>query len=191
MTNNEKNEKLDLAVAALHAGQVIAYPTEAVWGLGCDPWNEQAVLQILRLKERPVEKGVILIAADIAQVEPFLEKLTPEQRQQVIASWKDEAAPATTWLVPLTSDVPAWISGEHSQVAVRVTKHEQTQALCRAFGRPIVSTSANPSGEVSAVDADMVRSYFGDQVFVFEGATGGATQPSVIRDVGTGTVLRG
>ena len=189
MTNIQ--EQVDLAVAALREGQVIAYPTEAVWGLGCDPWNEQAVLQILRLKQRPVEKGVILIAADIEQVELFLEKLTPEQKQQVVASWMNEFAPATTWLVPLTADVPKWISGEHSQVAVRVTKHMQTQALCRAFGRPIVSTSANPSGEVSAVDAAMVRDYFGDQVFVFDGATGGATQPSVIRDVGTGKVLRG
>lgn len=189
MTNT--NEPLDLAVVALRDGQVVAYPTEAVWGLGCDPWNEQAVLEILRLKQRPIEKGVILIAADIAQVEPFLEKLTAEQRQQVIASWMDEAAPATTWLVPLTKNVPKWISGEHSQVAVRVTKHQQTQALCRVFGRPIVSTSANPSGEVSAVDAAMVRRYFNNQVFVLEGATGGATQPSVIRDVGTGMILRG
>ncbi len=185
------NEKLDLAVAALRDGQVIAYPTEAVWGLGCDPWNEQAVLNILQLKQRPIEKGVILIAADIEQVEPFLQSLTIEQRQQVIASWLDASAPATTWLVPLTADIPKWISGEHPQVAVRVTKHHQTQALCRAFGRPIVSTSANPSGEPSAIDSGMVRAYFDGQVFVFDGATGGATQPSVIRDVGTGTVLRG
>ncbi|MBC7751755.1 MAG: Sua5/YciO/YrdC/YwlC family protein [Candidatus Saccharibacteria bacterium] len=185
------NERLDLAVSALRDGQVIAYPTEAVWGLGCDPWNEQAVLQILRLKQRPVEKGVILIASDIQQIEPFLERLTSDQRDMVIASWKDESAPATTWLVPLTAEVPKWISGEHQQVAVRVTKHLQTQALCRAFGRPIVSTSANPSGEPSALDSAMVRAYFGNQVFVLEGATGGATQPSVIRDVGTGTVLRG
>ncbi len=187
----QSQDQLALAVAALKNGEVIAYPTEAVWGLGCDPWNEQAVLQILHLKQRPVEKGVILIAADIEQVEPFIEQLSSEQRQKVIASWSDESAPATTWLVPLTADIPTWISGEHSQVAVRVTKHQQTQALCRAFGKPIVSTSANPSGEPSAIDAAMVRSYFADQVFVFEGATGGATQPSVIRDVGTGKILRG
>ena len=184
-------ERLDLAVSALRKGQVIAYPTEAVWGLGCDPWDEQAVLALLQLKLRPVEKGVILIAADVEQVEPFLEQLTAEQRDLVVASWIDESAPATTWLVPLTSDVPKWISGEHSQVAIRVTKHQQTQALCRAFGRPIVSTSANPSGEPSALDAEMVRGYFNDQVFVFDGATGGATRPSVIRDVVTGKVLRG
>lgn len=182
---------VDLAVAALQAGEVIAYPTEAVWGVGCDPWNEQAVLALLRLKQRAVEKGVILIASDIEQVEPYLEQLTAEQREMVIASWSDGVTQASTWLVPLTADIPKWISGEHSQVAIRVTKHKQTQALCRVFGRPIVSTSANPSGEVSALDSAMVRNYFGDQVFVLEGATGGAKQPSVIRDVVTGMVLRG
>ena len=182
---------VDLAVAALQAGQVIAYPTEAVWGLGCDPWSEQAVLGLLRLKQRPVEKGVILIASDLEQVERYLEQLTSEQRDMVIASWSDDVEQASTWLVPLTRDIPTWISGEHQQVAIRVTKHKQTQALCRAFGRPIVSTSANPSGQPAALDASMVRSYFGDQVFVLDGATSGAKQPSVIRDVGTGKVLRG
>lgn len=182
---------IHLAVAALRAGQVIAYPTEAVWGVGCDPWNEQAVLALLCLKLRPVKKGVILIASDLEQVEPYLEQLTAEQRKMVIASWSDEVKQASTWLVPLTADIPRWISGEHQQVAIRVTKHQQTQALCRAFGRPIVSTSANPSGQPAALDASMVRSYFGDQVFVLEGETSGATQPSVIRDVGTGKVLRG
>jgi L-threonylcarbamoyladenylate synthase len=183
--------QIDLAVAALHAGQVIAYPTEAVWGLGCDPWDESAVLALLRLKQRPVAKGVILIAADLGQVAPFLEQLTVEQRNKVIASWSVDVEQASTWLVPLTADTPKWISGEHAKVAIRVTKHQQTQALCCAFGRPIVSTSANPSSAPSATDAAMVRTYFGDQVFVLEGATSGATQPSVIRDVVTGEVLRG
>lgn len=182
---------VDLASEALRLGQVIAYPTEAVWGLGCDPWNEQAVLTLLRLKKRPVSKGLILIASDLAQVEPYLELLTAEQRNRVIASWSVDALQAATWLVPLTEDVPKWISGEHSQVAIRVTKHIQTQALCRTFGRPIVSTSANPSSEPAALDAAMIRFYFSEQVLVLEGATCGATQPSVIRDAVTEEVLRG
>ena len=182
---------IDLAVSALCKGQVIAYPTESVWGVGCDPWDEQAVLELLRLKHRRVEKGVILIASDIEQVESYLEQLTAKQREMVLASWSDEIEQASTWLVPLTADIPAWISGEHSQVAIRVTKHKQTQALCRAFGKPIVSTSANPSGEPAAINSAMVRQYFQDQVFILDGETSGAKQPSVIRDALTGRVLRG
>jgi L-threonylcarbamoyladenylate synthase len=90
--------QIDTAVQALQQGQVIAYPTEAVWGLGCDPEQQAAFEQILTLKQRPIEKGVILIAASVEQVEPFLAGLTPEQRQVVLSSWP---APLT-WLVPLT-----------------------------------------------------------------------------------------
>ncbi|AXI03433.1 L-threonylcarbamoyladenylate synthase [Aquirhabdus parva] len=178
------------AVSALEQGEVIAYPTESVWGLGCDPWNEAAVQALLKLKDRPVSKGLILVAADEAQVNPFLEKLTGEQRKVVIESWLDPTSRATTWLVPLTDDVPIWISGAHDRVAVRVTRHVQTRDLCRAFGRPIVSTSANPSGEPSALDSAMVEQYFNQLVFILDGQTDGATQPSLIRDAITGEVLR-
>lgn len=176
---------------ALSAGKVIAYPTESVWGLGCDPWDERAVMTLLHLKQRPVAKGLILIAASIAQIEPFLAGLTPDQRDTVIATWTDPSAPASTWLVPLTPDIPTWISGAHDRVAVRVTRHIEAQALCRAFGRPIVSTSANPSGDPAALDAETVTRYFGDQVQIVPGPTSGAQQPSIIRDAITGEVLRG
>ena len=90
------------AAQCLKQGHVLAYPTEAVWGLGCDPFNEQAFLEILRLKQRPIEKGVILLAAQIAQVEPLLKPLTAEMRQQVIDSWSHRSPTerATTWLLP-------------------------------------------------------------------------------------------
>ena len=179
------------AVTALREGRVIAYPTESVWGVGCDPWDERAVLALLDLKQRPVAKGVILIAASIAQIEPFLVGLTAEQRETVVATWTDPHAPASTWLVPLTPDIPSWISGAHDKVAVRVTRHREAQALCAAFGRPIVSTSANPSGEPAALDAETVIRYFGDQVMIVAGETSGATQPSIIRDAVTGVVVRG
>jgi L-threonylcarbamoyladenylate synthase len=194
MTNNaaiSSAAAIASAVSALEQGDVIAYPTESVWGLGCDPWSESAVLALLQLKHRPVSKGLILVAADEAQVNPFLAKLTAGQRKTVIESWLDPASRATTWLVPLTDDVPIWISGQHDRVAVRVTRHTQTRDLCRAFGHPIVSTSANPSGEPAALDAVMVERYFKEQVFVLHGETSGATEPSVIRDAITGEVLRG
>ncbi len=179
------------AVTALREGRVIAYPTESVWGVGCDPWDEGAVMTLLHLKQRPVAKGLILIAASVAQIEPFLAGLTAEQRDTVVSTWTDPNAPASTWLVPLTADIPTWISGAHDKVALRVTRHSEAQALCAAFGRPIVSTSANPSGEPAALDAETVIRYFGEQVMIVAGQTSGATQPSIIRDAVTGVVVRG
>ena len=175
------------AAAWMRDGQILAYPTEAVWGLGCDPLNQQAVQQILDLKTRPVDKGVILIAASIEQVEPLLVGLTAQQRDQVVSSWP---APLT-WLLPLSPSVPTWICGAHDRVAVRVSAHPVVQALCLAFGGPIVSTSANPAGQVEARTADQVHAYFGSAVPCVAGEVGGALQPSQIKDALTGQVLRG
>ncbi|HBS57257.1 MAG TPA: tRNA threonylcarbamoyladenosine biosynthesis protein RimN, partial [Stenotrophomonas sp.] len=84
-----KELTLDTAVATLRAGGVIAYPTEAVWGLGCDPAHEAAVHMVLRLKQRPVEKGMILVAADLPQLEGWvrLEALPDARQRAVLASW--------------------------------------------------------------------------------------------------------
>jgi len=179
--------RLKTAVNALRAGGVIACPTEAVWGLSCDPQNEGAVAGLLELKGRPVSKGLILVAADIQQVEFLLSGLTEQQRQSVCASWPG----STTWLLPHRDQVPGWISGEHSTVAVRVSMHPVVAALCRAWGGPLVSTSANPAGARPARAAFQVRRYFGSALdYVMAGRVGAQMRPSTIRDACSGQILR-
>jgi L-threonylcarbamoyladenylate synthase len=177
---------IDMTARYLRQGQVIAYPTEAVWGLGCDPYQHAAFDKILALKQRPIEKGVILIAASVTQVEPFLAGLDETQRQMVLSSWPA----ALTWLVPLTPAVPTWIRGQHDRVAVRVSSHPIVQAICTAFGGVIVSTSANPAGLDSARSANEVMQYFGQAVPCTVGEVGDATRPSTIKDAVTGAILR-
>ncbi|MCO7034832.1 Sua5/YciO/YrdC/YwlC family protein, partial [Vibrio paracholerae] len=125
-------ENLQQAVDALRKGCVIAYPTEGVFGLGCDPDNQTAMLRLLAIKQRPVEKGVILIAASYAQLRPYVDEtqLTAEQLTQVLASWP---APLT-WVMPASRDTPSWVRGQFDTVAVRVSDHPVVQKLCRAFG---------------------------------------------------------
>ncbi len=110
---------LQNVVPALRAGSVIAYPTEAVWGLGCDPANETAVMKLLALKQRPVEKGMILVAADVTQLQGWvrLDALAEDRRQAVLDSWPG----ANTWIVPAGPLAPRWITGEHTGIAVRVS----------------------------------------------------------------------
>ena len=185
--------QLDLsqAIQTLHSGQVLAYPTEAVWGLGCDPYNQQAFEQILQLKNRPIEKGVILIAASLKQVEPFLAGLSAAQIAQMQQSWDiTEQEQASTWLVPLTHAVPTWISGQHNRVAIRVTTHPLVRQLCEGFGGAIVSTSANPAGLPPAKNSTEIVNYFGEQLAVLDGPLGQSTAPSKIRDIVSGQVLR-
>src|SRR5690606_18310794 len=133
------------AATALRSGGVIAYPTEAVWGLGCDPRNEAAVLRLLALKQREVDKGLILVGASEAQLTPYIDMLALDaaQRAAVLASWPGPH----TWIVPASTQAPAWITGTHTGIAVRVSAHPTVIALCDAFGGALVSTSANRAGE--------------------------------------------
>lgn len=175
------------AARALHGGGVIAYPTEAVYGLGCDPLNPQAVLRLLALKQRPVEKGVILIAADMAQLEPYLDELPPALRQKVAASWPGPV----TWLLPVPPEVPTWLRGSHDSLAVRVTAHPLAAALCRAWGGAIVSTSANISRRPPARNPLTVQRVFGDSLdYILHGSLGGQARPTEIRDGRSDRVVR-
>ena len=180
------------AAQCLAQGQVLAYPTEAVWGLGCDPYNESAFLEILRLKQRPIEKGVILLAGQIAQVEHLLKDLNPEIREQVIATWSNQrnGERATTWLLPADDSIPQWIKGNHPKVAVRVTNHPLCIALCNAFNGFIVSTSANPAGLASARSIQEVNQYFGSTLNYLNGDLGLSQDASKIIDAVTGEVIR-
>lgn len=180
------------AANCLKQGQVLAYPTEAVWGLGCDPLNQVAFLEILRLKQRPIEKGVILLAGHLDQVSHLLDDLEPKIRQQIITSWtqRSHADRATTWLLPAQQHIPTWIKGDHAKVAVRVTTHPLCVALCHAFDGFIVSTSANPAGLEPARSLQSAHQYFEHQLNYLNGDLGLSQQPSRILDAETGKVIR-
>lgn len=179
--------KLHAACQRLFAGGVIAYPTEGVWGIGCDPFNERAVAELLAIKGRTPEKGLILVAASIAQFAPFLEGLTPAQMAQLDASWPGPH----TWLVPDNGTAPAWIRGSHASVALRVSDHPLVAELCRCFGGPIVSTSANPSGLPAAKYPWQILRQMPTLDYIVHGALGGAGKPSRIRDLLSGDIVRG
>ncbi|MFC3282806.1 L-threonylcarbamoyladenylate synthase [Litchfieldella rifensis] len=178
---------IETAVTALRAGGVIAYPTEAVWGLGCDPDNDQALAALLRLKQRDPAKGMILIAGDIAQLSPWLSDLPYALHAPLVASWPGP----TTWLVPDNGRTHPLLRGGHDGVALRVSDHPLVAELCAAFGGPIVSTSANHAGEPPAMTADEVRQRFGTQLAaIVDGPLGGYERPSTIRDLRSGRILR-
>lgn len=179
----------DAAARAIARGGVVAYPTEAVWGLGCDPRVEAATLRLLALKQREVAKGLILIAANESQLAPFVDfaALEPAQRAAVRASWPGPH----TWIVPASAAAPRWITGDHDGIAVRVSAHPGVIALCRAFGGAVVSTSANRATQPAATAfADLDPAIVAGVDAILEGDTGGLERPSAIRDARTGAVLR-
>ena len=180
---------LSAAVATLRRGGVIAYPTEGVWGVGCDPHDEAAVMRLLALKQREVDKGLILIAADQAQLAPFIDMdaLDAAQRAAVRASWPGPH----TWIVPASLAAPRWITGAHAGIAVRVSAHPVVIELCNAYGGALVSTSANRAGEPAAQAIAQLDPRIVEGVdAVLEGETGGLARPTDIRDARTGAALR-
>jgi len=178
---------LQQAVLALREGGVIAYPTESVWGLGCDPWQQESVRRIWDIKRRDPGKGLILIAADWAQIAPWLVGLDAASQAQLRATWPGPV----TWLVPVSRDFPVWLRGQHDSVALRVSAHPGVQALCRAFGGALVSTSANRAGRPAARTLFDVRQRLGGELdFILPGATGGLARPTEIRDLRSQRVVR-
>ena len=175
------------AAETVRRGGVIAYPTEAVYGLGCDPLEHMAVRRILALKQRDAAKGLILIASDMAQLAPFMAPLPPAVSAKLAASWPGPV----TWVVPAAPALPSWLSGGRSTLAVRVSAHPVVSALCDALGMAIVSTSANRSGQPAARTALAVRMQLGDGLdYILPGAVGGLNKPTEIREALTGKVLR-
>ncbi len=180
--------QLKRAIDVMHAGGVIAYPTEAVWGLGCDPFNEHAVKRLLQLKRRPEHKGLIMVASSTQQIEALLKDLSSEQLEHLNDTWPGP----NTWLLPDTYHlIPSWVKGKHPEVAIRVSAHPLIRQLCDAWGGPIISTSANPASSEPAKSSLKVKTYFGSRLdFVIEGDLGGADKPSTIRSISSLSTIR-
>ena len=186
MSESLLQKQLVQASSLLNQGEVIAYPTEAVYGLGCDPFNQQAVEKLFHVKQRPMEKGVILVAASVEQIQDWVELIGADWEKVVLDSWPGPV----TWILPIKNPMPEWITGGRDTVAIRVSDHPIVQQLCSAFGGPIVSTSANVTTHPPAKSCDEVRTEFEDKVYCISAELGGLDKPTRIRDARTGTVLR-
>ncbi len=174
------------AAHIIRAGGVIAYPTETVYGLGCDPFDEDAVRRLLAIKQRPVEKGLILVASDLDQLDGLVH-LDDAQRERLRQAWP---APVT-YLLDVTERVPAWIRGVHPKVAVRVSAHPLARALAAAVGTPIVSTSANRAGRPPGRNRFQVGKALGSDLdFIVTGDCDPRGKPSTIIDLQSGRTLR-
>ena len=174
--------QLRQAARTLRAGGLVLYPTEGVWGLGCDPLNPGAVAAVLTLKSRPVSKGLILIARQRAQLAPFVSE--PDAIP--------ETETPTTWVVPATAHCLPWLTGGRQTIAVRLTTHPVAASLCEAFGGAVVSTSANPGGRPAPRRLTQLHPRLRAEAdYLLAGACGGLGGPTPIRVLGTGEWTRG
>ncbi len=183
-----KNQ-IQQAVTVLQRGGVIAYPTEAVFGLGCDPRQEDSIKKLLQIKQRPVEKGLILIASHIDQLLDYIDSSAIEMTRwaEVQASWPGPV----TWLLPVRQPVSSLLCGAHTSIAVRVSAHPVVKMLCDAFAGAITSTSANRSNQSPTRTAEATHTELGRLVdFIIDGEVGPAQKPTEIRDALSGRIIR-
>lgn len=176
---------IQAAIQVLKTGGIIAYPTEAVYGLGCDPFNESAVMKVYQIKQRSMNKGLIIIASDFSQISDLI--IPTEHMSMIMQTWPGP----NTWAFPVTKKVPAWLMGEFDSLAVRVIDHPIAKKLCEDFGMPIVSTSANLSSEMpvttwQALDPRIIQG----TDYLVQGSVGTQEKCSVMRDARTLEVLR-
>ena len=175
------------AASVLRRGGIVAYPTEACYGLGCDPRNHAAIRRLLAVKRRSWSHGLILIAESLDRLLPYLAPVPPQACERARATWPGPH----TWLWPAQAGVSRWLRGGHDSLAVRVTAHPGAAALCRHARLPLVSTSANRHGRRPARSAEESRRLFGNDIDYFlAGKLGGAEKPTEIRDVVSGAVVR-
>jgi len=179
--------KYQRAARQLLVGNIIAYPTESVWGFGCDPENQEAVAKLLSLKQRPISKGLILVAASAEQFSRYLEGLSPSLQEK----FRRPTAVPTTWLVPANKHAMSWITGDYDSIALRVSTYKPVVDLCVAFGTPLVSTSANTAGKAPSQWPWQMHRYLGGGLdYILPGSTGGNVKPSEIRDLLSDKVIR-
>ena len=168
-------------------GGLIAYPTEAVFGIGCDPFNEQAVQRLLTLKNRAQDCGLILVAANWQSVADLIAPLPQSILDRAFNTWPGPH----TWLFPAAIKVPEWIRGTHPTIALRLSNHPTILDLCQAFGGPIVSTSANIHGQPAAKTTQEVTQLLGQQLdAIISGNTQGHKNPSRITDIISNEIIR-
>jgi len=177
---------LKQAVKACETGGIIAYPTEAVFGLGCLPGYEHSVRRILELKQRSVHKGLILVAADIEQLDVYVDFSKIKNISRIQESWPG----SVTWLMAARYQTPYWLTGCHKTLAVRISACPVVQSLCKELG-PLVSTSANPKSAEPAKTDQQVRAYFQTEIdYILPATITNTMKPTEIRDAETGDIVR-
>jgi L-threonylcarbamoyladenylate synthase len=176
---------LEEAAALILAGEIVAVPTDTLYGLAADPFSAAAIARVFAAKGRTAERALALIAADLAQIEDQLGALPPDARRLAAAFWPGPL----TLLMPRPATMPEAVTGGLPQVGVRVPAHAVARGLCRASARPLTATSANISGAPAPANPDDVARTLSEVVaLLLDAGPAPGGPPSTIVDVSAGEV---
>ncbi len=180
-------QELEKSCGIIRAGGLIAYPTEGVYGIGCDPQNEKSLQRLLAVKHRDPGKGFILIAANVDMLSPYISTLEDDVQNRVMSTWPGPI----TWVLPAAQDTSDIITGGRLTVAARVTAHPFVQTLSNTLGHALISTSANRSGQPAITCLqELQQELFNDVDYIVPLELGGLQKPTPIYDAESGKQLR-
>lgn len=135
-------EVIEKCVSLLRDGKVILYPTDTVWGIGCDATCEEALMRIYRIKQRNEKKSMIILLDSMQRLPMYVQKIP-------LIAWDllSHVTRPTTFIYPAAYNLPQKLIHEDGTIAIRIVQHEFCRQLIRALGHPLISTSANIAGE--------------------------------------------
>jgi len=183
--NLQNNNEITEFIESVKKGAIFAYPTEAVFGLGCDINNKYAIQKILNIKKRDISKGLIVISDNLEKVR----NLVDDNYFKIFVDENSGSTP-TTWLCPASDLVLPEITGDSKKIAIRITKHDISKSICKLLDMPIISTSANIAGEKPVTKQDGLKSFFDDIDYTVDGEVGNNKKPSRIIDLISKEVIR-
>jgi len=181
-------EEIKRTIEVLRAGGIILYPTDTVWGIGCDATNEQAVQKIFNLKNRKDKKAMLILIDNAAKLQSYLDEV-PDMTWDLI----EFAEKPLTIIYPDAKNLAPNLLGEDKSIGIRVTKEDFSRRLCEQFRKPIVSTSANLSGEQTPLNfseiSETIKSKV-DYVVSFRQNELSKPKPSSIIKLGKGNLFQ-
>ena len=144
-----REEDIRNAVAVLRKGGVILYPTDTVWGIGCDATNAEAVARVYAIKQRDDSKALICLVDSDARLQRYVRRV-PDVAWQLIDSLKDSDSKPTTLILDGATGLAPNLIADDGSIGIRITNEPFSKELCFRFQKALVSTSANISGQPAA-----------------------------------------
>ena len=177
-----KLDPFDASEIIKNGGNAI-YPTEGIYGIGCDPFNKSSVEKIFDIKGRDLTKNFIILASNIKYLKRIIDNNLFKNKALIDGSF-------TTWVVPTNKDCPLWLSTNKS-IAIRITNHPVVDELCENIGGPVISTSANCSNQKYTDNITAIENIFDGKIdCIVKGQLGNEKKSSMIKDILTDKILR-
>ncbi len=185
MKRNSLN--LSSSIDWLEAGKILIHPTESIWGLGCDAFNEKAVSDIFDIKKRDKKKNFILLIRSFDSIKNYIQELDPSDEEYLLKHWPGPF----TFLIKYNNTLPNHLKNETKKIAIRVSNHLPIKRLFDCFSGFMISTSANISGKENLKNPEEIINYFecADMAY-YDELLGTNVSPSKIIDLETKFVIR-